>query len=235
MDKLKEIAKGKAKSMFTTSNPNELIMEFRDDASAFDGKKMASLAGKGSVNNQFNAFIMNYLGDNGVEHHLINLIDNTHSLVHSLDMFPIECVIRNRATGGAALSNKDFKDKNLIIFFYPKDNTPGCTLEGQDFRDNYKEFSKLNAEILGVSRDSLKSHENFKEKQDFPFQLLSDPDEKMCISFDVMREKSMYGKKYIGVDRSTFLINTKGIIVKEWRSVKVKGHVNEVLEALRGL
>ena len=139
------------------------------------------------------------------------------------------------ATGGAALSNKDFKDKNLIIFFYPKDNTPGCTLEGQDFRDNYKEFSKLNAEILGVSRDSLKSHENFKEKQDFPFQLLSDPDEKMCISFDVMREKSMYGKKYIGVDRSTFLINTKGIIVKEWRSVKVKGHVNEVLEALRGL
>lgn len=139
------------------------------------------------------------------------------------------------ATGGAALSNKDFVDKNLIIFFYPKDNTPGCTLEGQDFRDNYKEFSKLNAEILGVSRDSLKSHENFKEKQDFPFQLLSDPDEKMCISFDVMREKSMYGKKYIGVDRSTFLINTKGIIVKEWRSVKVKGHVNEVLEALRGL
>lgn len=139
------------------------------------------------------------------------------------------------ATGGAALSNKDFVDKNLIIFFYPKDNTPGCTLEGQDFRDNHKEFSKLNTEILGVSRDSLKSHENFKEKQDFPFQLLSDPDEKMCKSFDVMREKSMYGKKYIGVDRSTFLINAKGIIVKEWRSVKVKGHVDEVLEALRGL
>lgn len=139
------------------------------------------------------------------------------------------------ATGGAALSNKDFVDKNLIIFFYPKDNTPGCTLEGQDFRDNHKEFSKLNTEILGVSRDSLKSHENFKEKQDFPFQLLSDPDEKMCKSFDVMREKSMYGKKYIGVDRSTFLINTRGIIVKEWRSVKVKGHVDEVLEALRGL
>ena len=108
-------------------------------------------------------------------------------------------------------------------------------MEGQDFRDNHKEFSKLNAEILGVSRDSLKSHENFKEKQDFPFQLLSDPDEKMCKSFDVMREKSMYGKKYIGVDRSTFLINAKGIIVKEWRSVKVKGHVDEVLEALRGL
>ena len=99
MDKVKEIAKGKAKSMFTTSNPGELIMEFRDDASAFDGKKRASLAGKGAVNNQFNAFIMNYLGDNGVKHHLINLIDNTNSLVSSLDMFPIECVVRNRATG----------------------------------------------------------------------------------------------------------------------------------------
>ena len=139
------------------------------------------------------------------------------------------------ATGGISLSNKDFEGKNLIIFFYPKDNTPGCTLEGQDFRDNHKEFAKLNAEILGVSRDSIKSHENFKEKQSFPFQLLSDPDEAMCKSFDVMREKSMYGKKYIGVDRSTFLINSDGIIVKEWRSVKVKGHVLEVLEALRKL
>ena len=99
MDKIKEIAKGKAKSMFTTSNVNELIMEFRDDASAFDGKKRASLAGKGAVNNQFNAFIMNYLGENNIQHHLIDLLDNTHSLVHSLDMFPIECVIRNRATG----------------------------------------------------------------------------------------------------------------------------------------
>ena len=99
MEKVKEIATGKAKSMFTTNNPDELIMEFRDDASAFDGKKRASLAGKGAVNNQFNAFIMNYLGGNGIEHHLIDLMDNTHSLVHSLDMFPIECVIRNRATG----------------------------------------------------------------------------------------------------------------------------------------
>jgi peroxiredoxin Q/BCP len=106
-------------------------------------------------------------------------------------------------------------------------------LEGQDFRDNYKEFTKLNAEILGVSRDSIKSHENFKDKQGFPFQLLSDPDEVMCKSFDVMREKSMYGKKYIGVDRSTFLINSKGLVEKEWRSVKVKGHVMEVLQALK--
>jgi peroxiredoxin Q/BCP len=137
------------------------------------------------------------------------------------------------ATGEISISNKDFEGKNLIIFFYPKDNTPGCTLEGQDFRDNYKEFTKLNAEILGVSRDSIKSHENFKDKQGFPFQLLSDPDEVMCKSFDVMREKSMYGKKYIGVDRSTFLINSNGLVEKEWRSVKVKGHVLEVLQALR--
>tara|TARA_B100002019_G_scaffold61392_1_gene52610 strand:+ start:1535 stop:1996 length:462 start_codon:yes stop_codon:yes gene_type:complete len=139
------------------------------------------------------------------------------------------------ATGDVLISNSDYEGKNLVIFFYPKDNTPGCTLEGQDFRDNYASFIELNAEILGVSRDSIKSHENFKNKQSFPFQLLSDPDEVMCKSFDVMREKSMYGKKYIGVDRSTFLINSKGLIVKEWRSVKVKGHVMEVLEALKDI
>ena len=126
------------------------------------------------------------------------------------------------STGDKKLSNGDFEGKNLVIFFYPKDNTPGCTLEGQDFRDNYDEFKKFNAEILGVSRDSIKSHVNFIEKQNFPFDLLSDPDEVMCKSFDVMREKSMYGKKYIGVDRSTFLIDSKGMIVKEWRSVKLK-------------
>ena len=133
------------------------------------------------------------------------------------------------------LSNKDFEGKNFVIFFYPKDNTPGCTLEGQDFRDNHKKFLKLDTEILGVSRDSIKSHENFVSKQDFSFQLLSDPDEIMCKAFDVMREKSMYGKKYIGVDRSTFLVNSKGIVTKEWRSVKVKGHVLEVLEAVKDL
>ena len=139
------------------------------------------------------------------------------------------------STGDKKLSNGDFEGKNLVIFFYPKDNTPGCTLEGQDFRDNYEEFKKFNAEILGVSRDSIKSHVNFIEKQNFPFDLLSDPDEVMCKSFDVMREKSMYGKKYIGVDRSTFLIDSKGMIVKEWRSVKVKGHVLAVLEALKNI
>ena len=126
MEKVKEIAAGKAKSMFTTNNPNELIMEFRDDASAFDGKKRASLAGKGAVNNQFNAFIMDYLGDNGVEHHLINLIDNTHSLVCSLEMFPIECVIRNRATGSICrrLGTEDglILEKPLFEFFLKDDD-----------------------------------------------------------------------------------------------------------------
>ena len=126
MEKVKEIATGKAKSIFTTGNPDELIMEFRDDASAFDGKKRASLAGKGAVNNQFNAFIMNYLGSNGIEHHLIDLMDNTHSLVHSLDMFPIECVIRNRATGSICrrLGTEDglILEKPLFDFFLKDDD-----------------------------------------------------------------------------------------------------------------
>ena len=126
MEKVKEIATGKAKSMFTTGNPNELIMEFRDDASAFDGKKRASLVGKGAVNNQFNAFIMNYLGENGIAHHLIDLMDNTHSLVRSLDMFPIECVIRNRATGSICrrLGTEDglILEKPLFEFFLKDDD-----------------------------------------------------------------------------------------------------------------
>ena len=138
-------------------------------------------------------------------------------------------------TSGITYSNKDFDGKNLVIYFYPKDSTPGCTSEGQEFRDNYKQFKKNNTEILGVSRDTIKSHENFKEKQSFPFELLSDLDEKVCNAFDVMKLKSMYGREYIGVDRSTFLINDKGIIIKEWRAVKVKGHVNEVLETVKGL
>ena len=138
-------------------------------------------------------------------------------------------------TSDIKLSNTDFIGKNLVVYFYPKDSTPGCTLEGQDFRDNFKKFKKLNTAILGVSRDSVKSHNNFKEKQSFPFELLSDPDEKMCKAFDVMKMKSMYGKQYIGVDRSTFLINDKGMVVKEWRSVKVKGHVDEVLNAVEEL
>ena len=138
-------------------------------------------------------------------------------------------------TNNKNFSNKDFIGKKLVIYFYPKDSTPGCTTQGQDFRDNFKTFKKLNTEILGVSRDSVKSHENFKLKQSFPFELLSDPEEKMCKAFDVMKMKSMYGKQYMGVDRSTFLIDEKGRVIKEWRSVKVKGHVEEVLSLLKEL
>ena len=138
-------------------------------------------------------------------------------------------------TSGLKLSNKDFTDKNLILYFYPKDSTPGCTTEGQDFRDKYESFKRHNTEILGVSRDSLKSHENFKAKQSFPFELLSDLDEKVCKAFDVMKLKSMYGREYIGVDRCTFLIGSNGKVLKEWRSVKVKGHVEEVLNTVKEL
>jgi len=139
------------------------------------------------------------------------------------------------STNDNNFSNNDFIGKKLVIYFYPKDSTPGCTTQGQDFKDNFKTFKKLNTEILGVSRDSVKSHENFKLKQSFPFELLSDPDEKMCKAFDVMKMKSMYGKQYMGVDRSTFLIDEKGRVIKEWRSVKVKGHVEEVLSLVKEL
>ncbi|MFQ3339852.1 MAG: peroxiredoxin Q/BCP [Gammaproteobacteria bacterium] len=139
------------------------------------------------------------------------------------------------STSNLTLSNLDFLGKNLVMYFYPKDSTPGCTTEGQDFRDNYKKFKKLNAEIIGVSRESIKSHENFKLKQSFPFELLSDPDEKVCKAFDVMKLKSMYGRQYIGIDRSTFLINVEGKVIKEWRMVKVTGHVEEVLAAVKDL
>ena len=144
-------------------------------------------------------------------------------------------ILKQTCTSNLYLSNKDFIGKNLVIYFYPKDSTPGCTTEGQDFRDSFKVFKKLNTEILGVSRESIKSHENFKSKQSFPFELLSDPDEKVCKAFDVMKLKSMYGRQYIGIDRSTFLIDIKGKIIKEWRSVKVTGHVEEVLQAVKDL
>ena len=138
-------------------------------------------------------------------------------------------------TNNKTVSNNDLIGKNVVIYFYPKDSTPGCTTEGQDFRDNYESFKKTNTEIIGVSRDSIKSHENFKSKQNFPFDLLSDPDEKMCKAFDVMKMKSMYGREYIGVDRSTFLIDKSGIVKKIWRGVKVKNHVMEVLEEAKNL
>ena len=139
------------------------------------------------------------------------------------------------ATGEQNLSLKDFKDKNLIIYFYPKDNTPGCTTEGQNFRDLYKELQKLDTEILGVSRDSVRVHENFKKKHEFPFDLLSDKDEEMCKAYDVIKLKTMYGKEYMGIERSTFLIDKSGKLRQEWRKVKVKGHADEVLEAVKAL
>ena len=139
------------------------------------------------------------------------------------------------STGSKNISSEDFLGKNLVIYFYPKDSTPGCTTEGQEFRDAYKQFKSSNTEILGVSRDSIKSHENFKAKQEFAFDLLSDPDEKVCKAFDVMKLKSMYGREYIGVDRSTFIINTEGKVINEWRAVKVKGHVEEVLEVIKSI
>ena len=139
------------------------------------------------------------------------------------------------ATGDKTLTLEDFKGSNLIIYFYPKDSTPGCTLEGQNFRDLYKDFQKSGTEILGVSRDSLKAHENFKAKQQFPFDLLSDADEKLCKQFDVIHEKNMYGRKVMGIVRSTFLIDGSGTLRNEWRKVRVKGHVDEVLEAVRSL
>lgn len=139
------------------------------------------------------------------------------------------------ATGDQEISLSQLKGKNVVIYFYPKDSTPGCTTEGQDFRDNYKTFQKLNTEILGVSRDGIKSHENFKAKQSFPFELLSDKEETLCQLFDVIKEKNMYGKKVMGIERSTFLIDAKGVLRREWRKVKVKEHVDEVLEAVKEL
>ena len=139
------------------------------------------------------------------------------------------------ATSGKTITEQDLKGKNTVLYFYPKDDTPGCTQEGQDFRDEIKQFMKLNTQIIGVSRGTLKSHESFKAKFDFPFELLSDPDEKLCSAFDVMQMKNMYGKQVRGVERSTFLIDSKGILRKEWRKVKVPDHVNEVLTAVKEL
>lgn len=139
------------------------------------------------------------------------------------------------ATGNQDISLSDLKGKRVVIYFYPRDSTPGCTLEGQDFRDQINKFRRQKTIILGVSRDSTKSHENFKAKQKFPFDLLSDVDEKLCKQFDVIKEKNLYGRKVMGIERSTFLIDEKGVLRKEWRKVSVKGHVDEVLEAVKAL
>jgi peroxiredoxin Q/BCP len=139
------------------------------------------------------------------------------------------------ATGDQNLSLSDFKGRNLVIYFYPKDNTPGCTREGQDFRDLYEEFTAAGADILGVSRDSVKVHGNFRKKHEFPFHLLSDSEEALCKQFDVIHEKKLYGRTYMGIERSTFLIDADGKLRREWRKVKVKGHAEEVLGAAKEL
>jgi len=139
------------------------------------------------------------------------------------------------ATGDKTIHLKSLRGKKVVIYFYPKDATPGCTTEGQDFRDLHGKFKRQNAVIFGVSRDSIASHERFREKQKFPFDLISDPDEKLCTQFDVIREKTLYGRKYMGVERSTFLIDEAGKLRQEWRNVKVKGHAEEVLEAVKTL
>lgn len=139
------------------------------------------------------------------------------------------------ATSGIKASLDDYQGKWLVLYFYPKDATPGCTTEGQQFRDAYADFKALNAEIFGISGDSLKSHDNFKCKQAFPFDLISDEDEKFCQLFDVIKMKSMYGKQYLGIERSTFIIDPQGILQQEWRKVSVTGHVAEVLQALKQL
>ena len=139
------------------------------------------------------------------------------------------------ATGEKTVTLSELKGKQVVIYFYPKDSTPGCTTEGQGFRDHYAEFQAANTEVFGVSRDSLKSHENFKAKQAFPFDLLSDKDEALCQLFDVIKLKKLYGKEYMGVDRSTFLIDKDGVLRHEWRGVKVPGHVEAVLEQAKAL
>ncbi len=141
--------------------------------------------------------------------------------------------IKLAATGDQVIQLSDFKGKKIVLYFYPKDSTSGCTLEGQDFRDNKRKFSARNTIILGVSRDGVKSHENFKNKQSFNFELLSDPDEKLCTQFDVIKEKNMYGKKFMGIVRSTFLIDEDGILIHEWRKVKIKGHIEDILEEIK--
>ncbi|WP_298015047.1 peroxiredoxin [uncultured Castellaniella sp.] len=123
----------------------------------------------------------------------------------------------------------------FVLYFYPKDNTPGCTTESQDFRDLHEQFLAIGCRVYGISRDSLKSHENFTDKQSLPFPLISDPDETLCGLFDVMKQKNMYGKQVRGIDRSTFLIDRRGVLVQEWRGVRVPGHAEEVLQAARNL
>ncbi|MDB5884773.1 MAG: alkyl hydroperoxide reductase/Thiol specific antioxidant/Mal allergen [Polaromonas sp.] len=139
------------------------------------------------------------------------------------------------ATGGLKVSNQTHLGKVVVLFFYPKDNTPGCTTEAMQFRDHYKDFLKAGATVFGVSRDNMKSHDEFKSKLELPFELIADTEEKMCHMFGVVKNKIMYGKKVKGIERSTFLVGPDGLLKEEWRGLKVPGHVEEVLKAVKGL
>jgi len=141
----------------------------------------------------------------------------------------------SEATGDQKIRLKELRGKNVVLYFYPKDSTPGCTQEGRDFTELHAKFRRQDTAIFGVSRDSLASHEKFKAKQGFSFELLSDPDEKLCKQFDVIHEKTLYGRKFMGVVRSTFLIDSDGKLRAEWRKVSVKGHAQEVLDAVKGI
>lgn len=153
----------------------------------------------------------------------------TVSIGHPVEDFSAE------ATGGQPFTLSEQRGKQVVIYFYPKDSTPGCTTEGGDFRDNIEAFAAANTVVVGVSRDGIKSHENFKAKQAFPFELISDRDETVCRQFDVIKLKKMYGKEHLGVERSTFLIDAEGKLAHEWRGVKVPGHVEEVLAEAQAL
>lgn len=139
------------------------------------------------------------------------------------------------ATSGQQVTLSALRGQQVVLYFYPKDNTPGCTSEGQDFRDRHGEFASAGTLIFGVSRDGLRAHENFKSKQAFPFELISDADEQLCRLFEVIKPKKLYGKEYLGIERSTFLIDKDGVLRQEWRGVKVPGHAQAVLEAARAL
>jgi peroxiredoxin Q/BCP len=142
---------------------------------------------------------------------------------------------KGEATGGAPIASKDLKGQKYVLYFYPRDNTPGCTVESNDFRDLHPKFKRRKVRVIGISRDTLKSHDRFKEKFGFPFELIADPDETICNLFGVMKDKNMYGKKVRGIERSTFLVDEDGKLLREWRKVKVDGHAQEVLDSLKDL
>lgn len=139
------------------------------------------------------------------------------------------------ATSDTTVQLSDLAGQQIVLYFYPKDNTPSCTTESQDFRDLHEQFAAANTVIFGVSRDSMRTHENFKAKHEFPFELISDPEETLCKQFDVIKLKKLYGKEHLGIERSTFLIDKAGVLHNEWRKVKVKDHVAEVLRAAQEL